>query len=136
MSIEGHTKQERLGGNIVMQMFTSSAIDHQIESARKAGNAKRIALLNHKKNIFEHYLLRNLADEVSSEKPYEDVLNDSEFADHVNGVSRKRLQKMIEVKKMEWEEGLDRENDPSKRIFMGSYIDACDELITDLERDH
>jgi hypothetical protein len=136
MSIEGRPKQERLGENIVMQMFTSSAIDHQIESARKAGNPKRIELLSHKKGIFENYLLRNLVDEVPSEKSYEDVLSDPEFADHVNGVSRERLQKMIEVKKMEWEEALDRENDSSKRMSVGLYIDACDELIADLGRDH
>jgi hypothetical protein len=43
---------------------------------------------------------------------------------------------MIEVKKMEWEEALDRENDSSKRMSVGLYIDACDELIADLGRDH
>lgn len=138
---------ERMGGNQEIQPknrlleILGGDFPRQIQNAEKVRNSRRIEVLKNKEGICRSYLLSSLAEEFNSEdeKDKADFLAAQEdfspaFRNYVNQVRKERLVKMVEVKKMEWEEALERENNEEEKKRMAIYIDACDDLISDLER--
>ena len=65
----------------------------------------------------------------------ENFMADPEFRKFVMKVSTERLVKMLEVKKMQFEEALEDE-EPNTETYLSyiGYIDAVDDLILDLNK--
>lgn len=138
MGMEGFKSpesQEKLAKNRVLELAEGAALDNQISQASKVGVEKRIEILKTKKQIFETFLLRSLKEEFDVDNARDIDFSNQEFKEYVNRVSKERLVKMLEVKKMQFEENLqDPKISDEVRTYDANYIDAVDELIQEMER--
>jgi hypothetical protein len=122
--------------NRILELLDNQYLDRQIEGVNEAQNPKRYNMLVLKKAIFEGVLLENLANETyDDERRPEDFTQDVKFRERVGRVSTERLVKMLEVKKMEFEEELEILK-PGTDLYTAyvENIDAVDDLISELER--
>ena len=134
--------KEKVPKNRLSELIQKDLIGKALQSQKEG--SKRSEMLKWKNGILRTLLLGTLSEQYYgagfdfgsvTEEGGGPAMQDPDFVAFLNSVSKDSLIMMLETKKQEMEEALAKET-PNTEDYISTvyYIDACDDLITDLER--